>query len=145
LVKNLRVYSVDSSINKRAVHKLLSNLKSDLKLDISFLSINFIKSSVLKTINKEYLKHDYYTDVITFNYAKKKNVIDGEILISYEDARLNAKRYRATYSKELARLVVHGVLHLLNFNDNNKKNKNIMKQMENKLINRYNFILLAVR
>ena len=145
MVKNLRVYSVDSSINKRAVHKLLSNLKSDLRLDISFLAINFIKSSVLITINKEYLKHDYYTDVITFNYAKKKNVIDGEILISYEDARLNAKRYRATYSKELARLVVHGVLHLLNFNDNNKKNKNIMKQMENKLINRYNFILLAVR
>jgi rRNA maturation RNase YbeY len=71
------------------------------------------------------------------------NEIDGEILISFEEARLNAKKYKTNYSKEISRLVVHGILHLLNFEDNNKKNKAIMKQMEKKLINRYNFTLLV--
>jgi len=143
LVKNLQVYSEDPSISKRAIHSLISSLKSEFNLSLSFLSINFISSTELRRINKKYLKHDYFTDIITFNYSKKINEIDGEILISFEDARLNAKKYKTKYDKEIRRLIVHGLLHLLNYNDNNKKNRPLMKQMENKLINRYNFTLLA--
>lgn len=143
MVKNLQVYSEDPSISKRAIHSLIFSLKSEFNLSISFLSINFISSTELRRINKKYFKHDYFTDIITFNYSKKINEIDGEILISYEDARLNAKKYKTQYDKEISRLIVHGLLHLLNYNDNNKKNRTLMKQMENKLINRYNFTLLA--
>jgi probable rRNA maturation factor len=143
LVKKLQVYSEDPSISKRAVHSLISSLVLEFNLSISFLSISFISSPKLRSINQKYLKHDFNTDIITFNYSKKADKTDGEILISFEEARLNAKKYKTKYSKEISRLIVHGVLHLLNYDDNNKKNKVIMKQMENKLINRYNFTLLA--
>ena len=143
MVKNLQVYSDDPSIGKRAIHTLISSLKSEFELEISFLSICFISSEELRVINKKYLNHDYNTDIITFNYSKKNNEIDGEILISFEDAGINAKKYKTNYGKEICRLIIHGVLHLLNYNDNNKKNRAIMKQMENKLIKRNNFTLLA--
>jgi len=143
LVKYLQVHSEDRAIGKRAIHSLISALKLEFKLSISFLSISFISSKELRAINKKYLKHDFNTDIITFNYSMRVNEIDGEILISFEEARLNAKKYKTNYSKEISRLVVHGILHLLNFEDNNKKNKAIMKQMEKKLINRYNFTLLV--
>ena len=143
MVKNLQVHSEDPAINKRAVHSLISALRMEFKLKISFLSISLINSSELRIINKKYLKHDFNTDIITFNYSKQPKEIDGEILISFEDARLNAKKYKTNYNKEINRLIIHGILHLLNYDDNNKKNKTIMRQMENKLINRYNFTLLA--
>lgn len=143
MVKNLQVYSEDRAISKRTIHSLMSALRLEFKLSVSFLSICFISSQELRSINKKYLKHDFNTDIITFNYSRKVNEIDGEILISFEEARLNAKKYKTRYNKEISRLVVHGILHLLNFDDNNKKRKAIMKQMENKLINRYNFTLLA--
>ena len=145
MVKNLQVYSQDSSINKIIVHRLISYLRKEFNLTISFLSISFISSVELRSINKEYLNHDYGTDVITFNYSKKLKDIDGEILISLEEAKLNAKKYDVAYGKELGRLVIHGMLHLLNFDDNNKENKKIMKRMENKLILSYNFTLFACK
>ena len=143
MAKNLQVFSQDSSINKRAVHSLISSIKKEFYLDISSLSISFINSEELREINKEYLNHDYETDIITFNYSKKPKEIDGEILVSYEEAKRNAKIFNVTYGKELSRLVIHGMLHLLNFDDNNKENKKIMKRMENKLILSYNFTLFA--
>jgi rRNA maturation RNase YbeY len=145
LVKNLQVFSEDKSINLRRVHSLISKLKSEFDLNILFLSISFISSEELKKINKYHLKHNYDTDIITFDYSEKEKEIDGEILISYQQAKINSIKYKVSYSHELNRLVIHGVLHLLDYDDNNKKNKTIMKQMENKLINRYNFALLAGR
>lgn len=143
MVKNLQVYSEDPSINKRKVHTLISLLKKEFDLQVSFLSISFINSKEIRGINKQYLKHDYDTDVITFNYSKKITDIDGEILISFEEAKLNAKKFKVTYGKELSRLVIHGMLHLLNFDDKDRKRKKIMKQEENKLINKFNFTLFA--
>ena len=145
MVKNLQVFSEDNSINLRRVHSLISKLKSEFDLNILFLSVSFICSDKLKKINKKHLKHNYNTDIITFDYSDTEKEIDGEILISFQQAKINAKKYKVSYSDELNRLVIHGVLHLLDYDDNNKKNKTIMKQMENKLINRYNFTLLAGR
>lgn len=142
-MKNLQVYSEDSKIDKRKVHKLIQSLGKEFSFVVQFLSISFISSPALEVINKKHLKHHYATDVITFNYSKQRGLLDGEILISFEDAKRNAKKFRVTYGKELFRLVVHGVLHLLDFDDNNAKNKNIMKKTENKLINKFYFTLLA--
>ncbi len=64
-------------------------------------------------------------------------------LISFEEAKYNAKIFNVSYAKELCRLVIHGMLHLLNFDDKDRKRKKNMKQEENKLINRYNFTLFA--
>lgn len=143
MVKNLQVHSEDQSIDKRTVHSLIAKLKSHFKLSISFLTISIIDSDKLRAINKKHLKHDFNTDVISFNYSKKSDEIDGEILISFEQAKINAKKYRVNYNQEICRLIIHGILHLLNYDDNNKKNRTIMKQMENKLLNKYNFTLFA--
>jgi len=144
LVKYLQVFSQNPSIDKRQVHKLIASLKKEFELSISFLSISFINSMELREINKKYLKHDYETDVITFNYSEKQSDIDGEILISFEEAENNAKKFNVNYGTELLRLVIHGILHLLQFDDKDEKSKKIMKQTENKLINKYNFALLHV-
>ena len=143
MVKNLQVYSQESDINKKSVHSLISSLKKEFKLEIDFLSISFISSKALREINKTYLKHDYETDIVTFNYSKSDKLIDGEILISYEEAKFNAKKFNTPYGKELTRLVIHGMLHLLNFDDQDSKSKKIMKKEENNLINKFNFALFA--
>jgi probable rRNA maturation factor len=143
LVKNLQVYSQDESVNKKAVHRLISSLKKEFNLTLSSLSISFIHSTELREINRVYLKHDYETDVITFNYSKKLKDIDGEILISFEEAKYNSKKFNVSCGKELCRLVIHGMLHLLNFDDKDRKRKKIMKQEENKLIYKFNFTLFA--
>ena len=142
-MKNLQVYTEDSKIDKIKVHKLIQYLRKEFSFEVQFLSISFISSLALEVINKKHLKHHYAPDAITFNYSKQRGLLDGEILISFEDAKRNAKKFRVTYGKELFRLVVHGVLHLLDFYDNNAKNKNIMKKTENKLINKFYFTLLA--
>lgn len=143
LVKNLEVFSQDNVIKKSSVHKLVSLLKNEYNLTIQSLSISFIKSDELRQVNKLYLKHDYYTDIITFNYSKKLNEIDAEILISFEDAQLNAKKFHVFYGNELSRLIIHGILHLLNFDDSDTVSKKIMKKEEKRLINKFNFALLA--
>lgn len=145
MVKNLHVHSENFSINKKAVHSLIASLKKQFGLTISFLSISFINSEQLREINRKHLKHNFNTDIITFNYSRKKKEIDGEILISPEEAFRNAKKFRVTYNKELSRLVIHGILHLLKFDDNNRKNKKIMKEIENNLTLKYNFALFAGR
>lgn len=142
MVKNLSVYTEDSSISKIQVHRLIQLLKNEFNLRINFLSISFINSLTLKEINKKHLSHNYATDVITFNYSKDITQIDGEILISYEDAVKNAKKYGVSYGKEIYRLIVHGMLHLLNYDDKQASRKKIMKKEENKLINKYYFSLL---
>jgi probable rRNA maturation factor len=143
LVKNLQVSSQDISINKKSVHKLVFLLKNEFNLEISSLSISFISSNKLREVNEQFLNHNYDTDILTFNYSKKQKEIDGEILISFEEARYNSKKFNVNYGEELTRLVIHGVLHLLNFNDTDALSKKIMKKEENKLINKFNFALLA--
>jgi probable rRNA maturation factor len=143
LVKNLQVSSQDISIDKKTVHELVLLLKNEFNLEISSLSISFISSNKLREVNEQFLNHNYDTDILTFNYSKKQKEIDGEILISFEEARYNSKKFNVNYGEELTRLVIHGVLHLLNFNDTDALSKKIMKKEENKLINKFNFALLA--
>ncbi len=143
MIKNLRVYSEDIYVNKRIIHSLISAIKQDYDFAIKSLSISFIKSDELLEINRKFLGHNYETDVITFNYSDQKKIIDGEILISFEEAKLNSKKYNVAFGRELNRLVIHGLLHLLDFDDKNIESKKIMKKEENKLVNRYNFTLFA--
>lgn len=93
--------------------------------------INYIFTSNQKIleINQTYLDHHYYTDVITFNENKRES-IHGDIYISIEQIRLNAKKYKASFEDELLRVMIHGVLHLIGFNDQSESEKIVMREKE---------------
>ena len=133
---------MQNKIKKSKVHDLIKSLSVELNFLVSNLEINFISGENIHTINKSYLKHDYTTDIITFNYSDSLQQIDGEIFISIDDALSNSKKFRVTLSDELVRLVIHGILHLLGYDDQNLTDKKIMKRLENKLLSKNNFILL---
>ena len=141
-MKNLRIHSVQKKIKKSKIHDLIKSLSIELNFTVSNLEINIISSSDIHIINKGYLKHNYTTDIITFNYSNTFNLIDGEIFISIDDALSNSKKFRVTLSEELVRLVIHGILHLLGYDDQISLDKKIMKRLENKLLSKNNFILL---
>ena len=142
MIKNLRVYCSDKKykVNKIRIHKLLNKLRKELNFCISSLPINFISSDEITTINHKYLKHNYSTDIITFNYSGNRNNLDGEIFISYEDAKVNSIKYKNSVAEEITRLVIHGILHLLGYDDMGAKDFKRMKKLENKLLNKYKLV-----
>ena len=144
MIKNLRVYCSDKKykVKKIRVHKLVNNLKKELNFSISSLPINFISSGEITNINKEYLSHNYSTDIITFNYSGSSDNLDGEIFICYEDAKNNSRKFKNSLPEEIFRLVIHGILHLLGYNDIKTKDYRMMKKQENQLLNKNKFLLL---
>ena len=95
-------------------------------------SINYILCSdeYLRSINNQYLKHDYYTDIVTFNNSEK-NVLSADIYISIERVLDNAENYKVTFINEFNRVMVHGILHLIGFNDATDPEKLLMRNEEN--------------
>lgn len=100
--------------------------------DISFI---FCSDDFLLDVNKKYLNHDYYTDIITFDYVEDK-VISGDIFISCDRVRENALQFKVTFEMELFRIIIHGVLHLLGYKDKTKKDKIGMTEKENFYLSR---------
>ena len=145
MIKNLQVFSPSKLIDKLSIHKLVGSLKKELNLQIDLLVINFVTAAEIIELNEKYLDHYYSTDVITFDYSEDRNEIDGEIFISIDDAESNARKYKIHFKNEVTRLIIHGILHLLGYDDQQKKDKIIMKRMENDLLNRNKFILLRSR
>ena len=124
----------NSILSKSEVHKIISRLKKLLSFKIHNLPINFISSEEIHELNKTYLKHDYSTDIITFNYSGKNDILEGEIFISVDDASVNSEKYKVHFSNEIIRLIVHGILHLLGYDDQDKVSKSKMKKEENRLV-----------
>ena len=135
MIKNLQVNSGSNiKIDKKLIHILVRKLKLELDFDIVSLIINFISSEQILEINNIYLNHNFTTDIITFNYSGNYENLDGELFISAQDALENAKKYKVKLNEEYFRLVIHGILHLLNYDDQNKNAKLVMKRLENKLV-----------
>ena len=99
--------------------KIKSWLKSTIehyKKSIGTINIVFCSDQHLLVINKEYLNHDYYTDLITFNFCENKT-ISGDLFISIDRIKDNSKKNKLLFVNELHRVIIHGVLHLCGFND----------------------------
>jgi len=138
VIKNLEVNNnTANKIDKLLIHKIVGLLKKEFGLNISSLLINFVSANQIIKINNDFLNHNYSTDIITFNYSDKKKVLDSELYISVEDARFNAEKFSASFNEEILRLVIHGILHLLDYDDINPEEKREMSQMEDKLLKKY--------
>lgn len=134
-MKNLRVETEPKiSINKRNVHKIIGRLKKELKFSISFLQINFVSSQHIKFLNEEYLDHKGSTDIITFNYSSQNFILDAEIYLCLDVAKENAKSFDVSVQNELVRLLIHGILHLIGFDDLDVSDRKKMKNEENRLV-----------
>ena len=98
----------------------------------SLISLNYIFCSdeYLADINVRFLKHNTLTDIITFNYNPSKTEIEGEIYISVDRVRENAETFGTGFQTELNRVIIHGVLHLLGYNDKTKSQKKAMREKE---------------
>jgi len=90
----------------------------------------FTSNPRILQMNREYLKHNYFTDVITFDYSDG-NVLSGDIFISVDQVKENAAKFGVEMSEELRRVMVHGVLHLSGFKDSSPEEQGIMREMEN--------------
>jgi rRNA maturation RNase YbeY len=105
---------------------------------IDSLNIIFCSDDYLLHINKQYLNHDYYTDIITFDLSEsKKGPLTAELYISYDRVKDNARQLKTTTAKELHRVIFHGLLHLLGYKDKLTKDQIVMRQMEDKLLAKY--------
>ena len=135
MVRNLKVNAGNNiKIDKILIHNLVKTINEKLDFEISSLIINFIPSNQILDINRKYLKHNYTTDIITFNYSGSHKLLDGELYISREDAQYNAGKYGVSLIEEYFRLVIHGILHLMNYDDRDKKDRISMKRLENNLV-----------
>ncbi len=97
------------------------------------ISYIFCNDEKILEVNREYLQHDYYTDIITFDYTEG-NVIGGDLFISLDTVRTNAEAFHTTYTEELYRTIIHGILHLCGINDKGPGERAIMEGEENKAL-----------
>lgn len=99
------------------------------------INIIFCSDPYILDINIKFLNHSYYTDIITFDYCED-NVISGDLFISIDTVRDNASYYGSDFSEELNRVMVHGILHLVGFNDHTPEEQKIMREKENYYLSR---------
>ncbi len=115
--------------NKSIIRKLiLSTIKEHKKLT-GDINIIITSDSYLLSLNTKYLKRNYLTDIITFNY-NDGNRVSGDLFISYERIKENAAKFKDSISRELLRVIIHGILHLLGFEDLKEAEINEMKKAE---------------
>ncbi|MBR6989530.1 MAG: rRNA maturation RNase YbeY [Bacteroidaceae bacterium] len=98
--------------------------------DVAYI---FVNDDKILEVNQQYLQHDYYTDIITFDYSEG-DVISGDLFISLDTVRTNAQQVGATYEQELNRVIIHGILHLCGINDKGPGEREIMEAAENKAL-----------
>ena len=98
--------------------------------DVAYI---FCNDEKILEVNREYLKHDYYTDIITFDYCQG-DTISGDLFISLDTVRSNAEQQGTTYDDELHRVIIHGILHLCGINDKAPGEREIMEEAENKAL-----------
>mgnify|MGYP001474172904 FL=1 len=120
--------------NKRKIKNWLKDTIVNEKKKVGDINYIFCSKQYLKKMNNDYLSKNYETDVISFDFSKD-NKISGDIYISSETVKKNSIIFNVCFNNELKRVMVHGLLHLLNYNDKSKQELKIMRENENFYIN----------
>ncbi|OYU68087.1 MAG: rRNA maturation RNase YbeY [Cytophagaceae bacterium BCCC1] len=124
-----------SDIRKRK--SWLKELVKDQGFKLGELNYIFLDDEGLHKINLEYLNHDTYTDIITFDNSEDENQIEGDIFVSVERITENANKFEVDFDTELSRVMAHGVLHLCGYLDKKPADVKLMREMEDKYIKIY--------
>ncbi|MBN2348278.1 MAG: rRNA maturation RNase YbeY [Bacteroidales bacterium] len=107
-------------------------IQSELKR-LGEINIVIVSDKEILIINKQYLNHNYFTDIITFSNNRKER-ISGEIYISLDAVKANAATLHTSFNEEMRRVLIHGVLHLIGYNDHTTREKNNMRKLEDKYL-----------
>ncbi len=122
--------------HKTKIRQLLKLLAEEEGKNIGEINYIFCSDDYLLNINKEYLKADYLTDVITFDYCEK-NIISGDIYISIERVKENSKLYHQLFFQETLRIIIHGALHLCGYKDKKPSEEKTMRKKEDYYLKKY--------
>lgn len=127
------------NIRKRTVSVWIKAVAATFGRKVGEIGYMFVDDEKILEVNNEYLGHDYYTDIITFDYDEG-DTISGDLVISLDTVRTNAEKFGKDYNEELHRVIIHGILHLCGINDKGPGEREIMEAHENKalaLLERY--------
>ena len=122
-----------AAIKKRETTDWIRRVASGYGKKCGDIAYIFCSDEKILEVNKAYLQHDYYTDVITFDYTEGDK-ISGDIFISVDTVRSNAEQFGTDYDEELHRIIIHGVLHLCGINDKGPGEREIMTRHENEAL-----------
>lgn len=120
-------------IKKRDTSAWIKAVAASYGRKVGEIGYLFVDDEKILEVNREYLGHDYYTDVITFDYDED-DTVSGDIVISLDTVRSNAQLFGKTYEEELYRVIIHGILHLCGINDKGPGEREIMEAAENKAL-----------
>ena len=115
---------------KRKISLWIKKIAEVNKKRVGDISYIFCSEKKILEINNKYLKHDYFTDIITFDYTVN-DLISGDIFISIDTVRSNSEIFKEPYDRELCRVIIHGILHLCGIEDKTPNDRNIMEKNEN--------------
>ena len=121
------------SINPDAVSLWVKTVAETYGKKTGDISYIFCSDEKILEVNRQYLHHDYYTDIITFDYTSK-NKISGDLFISLDTVRTNSEKFSTSYNEELHRTIIHGILHLCGINDKGPGEREIMEEHENRAL-----------
>ena len=137
-------YQVDGvkmpAIRRRDISAWIKAVAATYGKRVGDIGYIFCNDEKILEVNRQYLQHDYYTDIITFDYSDdalltgKKDTIAGDLFISLDTVRTNAEQQGTTYDEELHRVIIHGILHLCGINDKGPGEREIMEAAENKAL-----------
>lgn len=125
--------------DRRKLSAFIDDIIKEYKEHVKEIRLNYIfcTDEYLLGINQQFLNHDTYTDIITFDLSEDKDEVNGEIYISVDRVKENATLHEATYQQELHRVIFHGALHLCGLKDKTKADANKMRVAENKCLNKF--------
>jgi rRNA maturation RNase YbeY len=123
--------------NKGQLRAYIMNLVLKEHKNIIYINYIFCSDNQIIKINRTFLNHNYYTDVISFNLARQQGEIEAEIYISIDRVRENARKERVSYKEELHRVIFHGVLHLCGYKDKKREEIVKMRKAENMHLKQY--------
>ncbi|MBR4996538.1 MAG: rRNA maturation RNase YbeY [Bacteroidaceae bacterium] len=120
-------------IKKRPTTAWIRSVAATYGMKVGDVNYIFCNDERILEVNREYLQHDYYTDIITFDYTEG-NIISGDLFISLDTVKTNSEQFATEYDEELHRTIIHGILHLCGINDKGPGEREIMEAAENKAL-----------